>query len=52
MITRRTALTGLAALLSPITAQGAPVEQFKVTSGHDELPVSRYAAITPGNALL
>jgi len=48
MITRRTALTGLAALLSPITAQGAPVEQFNVTSGHDDLPVSRYAATTPG----
>lgn len=44
MITRRTALTGLAALLSPVTAWSAPVEQFNVTSGHDSLAVSRYAA--------
>jgi carboxymethylenebutenolidase len=48
MITRRTALTGLAALLSPVTARGAPVEQFNVTSGHDSLSVSRYAAAATG----
>ena len=48
MITRRTALTGLAALLSPVTARGAPVEQFNVTSGNDSLSVSRYAAAATG----
>jgi carboxymethylenebutenolidase len=48
MITRRTALTGLAALLSPVTARSAPVEQFNVTSGHDSLSVSRYATATAG----
>ncbi|MGY4428977.1 carboxymethylenebutenolidase [Bradyrhizobium sp. F1.13.1] len=44
MVTRRTALTGLAALLSPVTAWSAPVEQFNVTSGNDSLAVARYAA--------
>ncbi|KJC34770.1 dienelactone hydrolase family protein [Bradyrhizobium sp. LTSP857] len=48
MITRRTALTGLAALLSPVIARSAPGEQFNVASGHDSLPVSRYAAAAPG----
>ncbi|HEV2154652.1 alpha/beta hydrolase family protein [Bradyrhizobium sp.] len=44
MITRRTALAGLATLLSPIAARGAPGEEFNVTSGGDSLSVSRYAA--------
>ena len=44
MITRRTALAGLATLLSPIAAHGAASEEFKVTSGGDSLSVSRYAA--------
>jgi carboxymethylenebutenolidase len=44
MITRRTALAGLATLLSPIAAQSAPGEEFKVTSGGDSLSVSRFAA--------
>ncbi|WFU84361.1 dienelactone hydrolase family protein [Bradyrhizobium sp. CIAT3101] len=48
MITRRMALGGLAALLSPIAARGAPGEQFNVASGHDSLPVSRYAAAVDG----
>ncbi|WP_426407787.1 dienelactone hydrolase family protein [Bradyrhizobium ganzhouense] len=48
MITRRTALAGLATLLSPIGAHGAPGEEFKVTSGPDSLSVSRYAAAGSG----
>ncbi|MGY8708208.1 dienelactone hydrolase family protein [Bradyrhizobium sp. 18BD] len=44
MITRRMALGGLAALLSPIAARCAPGEEFNVTSGRDSLSVSRYAA--------
>jgi carboxymethylenebutenolidase len=44
MITRRTALVGLATMLSPIAAHGAPGEEFKVTSGGDSLSASRYAA--------
>ena len=44
MITRRTALAGLATLLSPIAAHGAASEEFKVTSGGDSLSVLRYAA--------
>ena len=48
MITRRTALASLATLLSPIAARGAPGEGFNVTSGHDSLPVSRYAAAGDG----
>ncbi|WP_228749404.1 dienelactone hydrolase family protein [Bradyrhizobium sp. BR 10261] len=44
MITRRTALTGLATLLLPIPAHGAPSEEFKIVSGGDSLSVSRYAA--------
>ncbi|GGI23584.1 dienelactone hydrolase family protein [Bradyrhizobium guangdongense] len=44
MISRRTALAAIAVLLSPVAARGAPGEQFSVTSGHDCLPVSRYAA--------
>jgi carboxymethylenebutenolidase len=44
MITRRTALAGLATMLSPIAAHGAPGEEFKVTSGGDSLSASRYAA--------
>ena len=44
MITRRTALAGLATLLSPIAAHSAPGEEFKVSSGGDSLSVSRYAA--------
>lgn len=44
MITRRTALAGLATLLSPIAAHGAPGQEFKVTAGGDSLSVSRYAA--------
>lgn len=44
MITRRTALAGLASLLSPIAAHSAPGEEFKITSGRDSLSVSRYAA--------
>jgi carboxymethylenebutenolidase len=47
MITRRTALAGLATLLSPIAAHGAASEELKVTSGGDSLPVSRYAATGP-----
>jgi len=47
MITRRTALAGLATLLSPIAAHGAPAEEFNVPSGGDSLPVSRYAAAGP-----
>ncbi|PDT91696.1 carboxymethylenebutenolidase [Bradyrhizobium sp. Y36] len=41
-------MTGLAAILSPVTARGATIEQFDVTSGHDSLTVSRYAAATAG----
>ncbi len=48
MITRRTAMTGIAALLTSIPAHGAPGEQFSVTSGNDSLPVSRYAATVAG----
>jgi carboxymethylenebutenolidase len=48
MITRRMALAGLATLLSPIAARGAPGEEFSVISGHDNLPVSRYAAAAAG----
>ena len=44
MITRRTALAGLATLLSPIAAHGAPGEEFRVSSGGDSLSVLRYAA--------
>jgi len=45
---RRTALAGLATLLSPIAARSAPGEEFNVISGHDSLPVSRYAAAGDG----
>lgn len=48
MISRRAALAAIAALLSPAVAHGAPGEQFNVTSGHDSLPVSRYAAAADG----
>ncbi|WP_244433055.1 hypothetical protein [Bradyrhizobium japonicum] len=48
MITRRTAMTGIAALLTSMSAHGAPGEQFSVTSGNDSLPVSRYAATVAG----
>jgi len=48
MITRRTALSGLAALLVPSIAHGAPAEELSVTSGSDSLRVSRYAAGTAG----
>jgi carboxymethylenebutenolidase len=44
MITRRTALAGLATLLSPVAARGAPGEEFKIASGQDSFTVSRYAA--------
>jgi carboxymethylenebutenolidase len=44
MITRRTALAGLPALLAPIAARGAAGEEFKVVSGGDSLLVLRYAA--------
>ncbi|MEH2486462.1 dienelactone hydrolase family protein [Bradyrhizobium sp. AZCC 2230] len=44
MITRRTALAGLATMLSSIATHGAPGEEFKVTSGGDSLSVSRLAA--------
>ena len=44
MITRRTALAGLAALLPPIAARGAASEEFTVASGGNSLSVSRYAA--------
>jgi len=48
MISRRTALAAITALVSPVTARGAPGEQFNVTSGQDSLPVSRYAAAAHG----
>jgi carboxymethylenebutenolidase len=48
MITRRTAVAGLATMLSPIAARGAPGEEFKISSGRDSLSVSRYAAATAG----
>ena len=48
MISRRAALAAIAALLSPVTARAAPGEQFNVVSGHDNLPVSRYAATADG----
>jgi carboxymethylenebutenolidase len=48
MITRRAALAAIAALLSPTSARSASDEQFKVTSGHDSLSVSRYVAATAG----
>ncbi len=48
MISRRAALAAIATLLSPAAARSAPGEQFSVTSGHDSLPVSRYAATTAG----
>lgn len=44
MITRRTALAGLAPVLSPIAARNALGEEFNITSGRDSLSVSRYAA--------
>lgn len=44
MITRRRALTGLAALLLPATAHSTPSEQFSVAAGSENLSVSRYAA--------
>lgn len=47
MITRRTALAGLAALLTPVAAPAAASEEFKVTSGGDSFSVSRYAAAGP-----
>jgi len=47
MITRRTAIASLAALLAPIAARGAASEEFKVPSGGDSLSVSRYAAAGP-----
>jgi len=47
MITRRTAIASLAALLAPIAARGAASEEFKVASGGDSLSVSRYAAAGP-----
>ncbi|WP_246668812.1 dienelactone hydrolase family protein [Bradyrhizobium sp. UNPF46] len=48
MITRRTALTGLAALLLPATARGAPSEQLSVAAGNESLSLSRYAAKLTG----
>ncbi|MDN3278228.1 dienelactone hydrolase family protein [Frankia sp. RB7] len=48
MLSRRAALATIAALLSPVATRSAPGEQFDVTSGHDSLPVSRYAAATAG----
>ena len=48
MITRRTALTAISALLTPVTAHAAPSEEFSVTSGRDNLAVSRHAAATAG----
>lgn len=48
MITRRTALSSLAAMLLPAVAHGAPGEEFSITSGGDSLTVSRYAASTAG----
>jgi carboxymethylenebutenolidase len=48
MISRRAALTAIAALVSSAAVRGAPGEQFNVTSGHDSLPVSRYAATMDG----
>lgn len=48
MISRRTALSGLAALLLPTTAHGAPSEEFSITSGGASLLASRYAARTAG----
>lgn len=44
MITRRTALAGLATVLSPLVAHGAPGEEFKITSDQNSFAVSRYAA--------
>ncbi|QQO37674.1 dienelactone hydrolase family protein [Bradyrhizobium diazoefficiens] len=41
-------MAAIAALLSPVAARSAPGEQFDVTSGHDSLPVSRYAAAVDG----
>ncbi|MCP3445184.1 dienelactone hydrolase family protein [Bradyrhizobium sp. CCGUVB14] len=48
MINRRAALAAIAAQLIPVTARSAPGEQFNVASGHDSLPVSRYAAAVDG----
>src|SRR5947209_1188411 len=48
MITRRTALATVAALLAPAAGRAAPGEEFSVASGHDSLPVSRYAAAATG----
>jgi carboxymethylenebutenolidase len=48
MITRRTTLTGIAALLAPVAVRAAPGEEFSVASSHDSLPVSRYAAAAAG----
>ncbi|RXT52355.1 carboxymethylenebutenolidase [Bradyrhizobium betae] len=41
-------MAGLATLLSSMAARGAPAEEFSVISGHDSLPVSRYAAAAAG----
>ncbi|QPF95188.1 dienelactone hydrolase family protein [Bradyrhizobium commune] len=41
-------MAGLTALLSPVAAHGTPGEQLNVTSGHDSLSVSRYAATAAG----
>ncbi|MET4113923.1 carboxymethylenebutenolidase [Bradyrhizobium sp. JR1.5] len=48
MITRRTALTTIAALLAPVAVRAASGEEFSVASGPDSLPVSRYAAAAAG----
>lgn len=48
MITRRTALSGLAALMMPATAHGVPSEQLSVATGNGSQSVSRYAAKPAG----